>query len=39
MSDEGVVLKGCRGVGWGGGGEELRVCRPYGFDTRNKGQN
>ena len=39
VSDEGVVLKGCGGVGWCGGGEELRVCRPYGFETRNKGQN
>ena len=24
---------------WGsGGGEEIRVCRPYGFETRNRGQ-
>ena len=28
MRDEGVGLKGCRGVEWGGGGGELRVCRP-----------
>ena len=29
MRDEGVGLKGCGGVGWGGGGGELKVCRPY----------
>ena len=28
MRDEGVGLKWCGGVGWGGGGGELRVCRP-----------
>ena len=29
VSDEGVGLKGCGGVGWGGSGEELlSVCRP-----------
>ena len=36
MMDEDVGLKWCGGVEWGGGGGELRVCRPYEFETRNR---
>ena len=42
MMDEDVGMKWCGGVGWGGGGGELRGVKGTcvkGFETRNRGQN